>query len=121
LRTLRMQHDAYFKIEKAGYQLALIQQAVNEGIPCKEYQPVKDKVSRASTASVWMENGKFYFLQGAAYLHDVTSELLIFPMATHDDIVDVCSMAADEVTLGNHELRPLDTELSDTILNYTGY
>lgn len=121
LRMLRMQHtDAYFKIEKVGYQLALIQQALTEGIPCKEYQPVRDKVSRASVASIWMENGKIYLLKHAAYLQDVKTELLLFPMAAHDDIVDNFSMGADEVT-GHHELVELDEETASAIAGYIGY
>ena len=98
LRSLHQEFpSAYFKIERTGYQLALVQQALAEGIPCKAYLPIKDKVSRASTASIWMENGKMYFRKSAAWLTDMESELLLFPRAAHDDIVDVCGMAADEV------------------------
>ena len=43
-----------------------------------------------------MENGKFYFRKNAPWLNDVEAELLLFPRAAHDDIVDVVSMAADE-------------------------
>ena len=98
LRLLYLQHPkAYFKIERVGYQLALIQQALAEGIPCREYNPTHDKVSRASTASIWMENGKFYFSKNSSWINDLESELLLFPRAAHDDIVDNVSMAADEV------------------------
>ena len=44
-----------------------------------------------------MENGKFYFRKNASWLNDLESELLLFPRAAHDDIVDNVSMAADEV------------------------
>lgn len=100
LRLLRMHYSsAYFKIEKVGYQLALIQQALAEGIPCREYNPAGrgDKVARASSAAIWFENGKIYFRANASYRHDLETELLQFPKAAHDDFVDVCAMAADEV------------------------
>jgi predicted phage terminase large subunit-like protein len=121
LRTLRLRYPgAYFKIEKVGYQLALIQQALAEGIVCREYQPVRDKVSRASTASIWMENGKYYFRKNAPWLNDVESELLMFPMGAHDDIVDNFSMSADEVTV-TQEMRHLDDETAQALSGYVGY
>lgn len=114
LRLLHQRHpQAYrWKIERVGYQLALIQQALAEGIPCSEYNPVGkgDKVARASTPSVWFENGKVYFRKFAAWVSDVESELMLFPRGAHDDIVDVCSMAADEVVVSGIVLAPDDDE-----------
>lgn len=101
LRQLRLLNQrympAFFKIESVGYQLAFIQQGLVEGIPCKEYRPVRDKVSRASTASVWMENGKYYFCERAQYLQALEPELLTFPRGKNDDQVDVISMGPDEI------------------------
>lgn len=100
LRLLYLQYPkVYFKIESTAYQVALVQQALVEGIPCREYNPSGkgDKVARASIASIWMENGKVYFKKNAAYLNDLETELLLFPMAAHDDIVDTFSIAADDI------------------------
>jgi len=109
LRQLKILNARYrpdfFKIERVGYQLALIQQALAEGIPCKEYNPVRDKVSRASTPAIWMENGKIYFLKTLTHLHEIKTELLQFPRGAHDDVVDTVSMAADEVTMGRIPLQ----------------
>lgn len=85
----------YFSIESVAYQLALIQDLLIEGIPCREYRPTKDKVSRASSASVWMANGKMYWLKNATWLPDFRAEVFSFPRAAHDDQVDDLSMAAD--------------------------
>jgi len=103
LKQLRLLHlrypNLYFKIESVAYQVALVQQALIEGIPCRPYNPSGkgDKVARASIASIWMENGKIYFRKNASYLIDVETELLLFPMGAHDDIVDTFSLAADDV------------------------
>ncbi|WP_170143011.1 phage terminase large subunit [Thermosporothrix hazakensis] len=112
---------AYFKIEKVGYQLALVQQALSQGIPCKEYQPVRDKVTRASTASIWFENGKIYFRQGGLWLHDLETELLLFPKGAHDDQVDVISMAAEEATNGQRDIEPLDIDTAQALSGFLGY
>lgn len=120
LKQLRLIHQRYpgiyFKIERVGYQLALVQQALVEGIPCKEYNPphTKDKVARASSFAIWMENEKVFFRQQGHYIHDLIPELLLFPKAPHDDQVDMCSMAADEVTLPQPEggmiILPIDEQ-----------
>lgn len=103
LKQLRILYQRYrpdyFRIERVGYQLALIQQALAEGIPAREYNPTRDKVSRASAAAVWMENEKCFLLKTLIELPAIETELLTFPKAPHDDIVDNFSIAADEVTL----------------------
>lgn len=128
LKRLRLLHQQYpgiyFKIERVGYQLALIQQALVEGIPCKEYNPphTKDKVARASSFAIWMENEKALFRKGAHYLIELIPELLMFPKAPHDDQVDVCAMAADEVTYPQPEggmiMVPADEYEQDTGLGW---
>jgi predicted phage terminase large subunit-like protein len=100
LRLLNLQYRGiYFKIESTAYQVALVQQALIEGVPCREYNTTGkgDKKARASMASIWMENGKIYFRKGVSYQNDMETELLLFPMAAHDDIVDTFSMAADDI------------------------
>ena len=59
---------------------------------------MRDKISRASTAAVIMEQGKMYFRAMAPWLDVLKSELLHFPKASHDDCVDTCSMAADVIS-----------------------
>jgi predicted phage terminase large subunit-like protein len=87
----------YFSIENVAYQLAIIQDLLAEGIACREYRPTKDKVSRASSASVWHAAGKMYFLKNAPWLIALQEEMYFFPKAKHDDIVDNESMACDIV------------------------
>lgn len=90
-------HPDYFKVENVAYQLALIQQLKQEGIPVKEYKPVRDKVSRATVAAVLMENEKFFFRQDDPYLLVLEPEILMFPLGAHDDEIDCLSMAGDEI------------------------
>lgn len=89
----------FVQIETVAYQLALFQQLLRQGVPVKEYKPVRDKVSRASTAAVYMEAGKIYFLKTLIDLADIKMELLRFPLFAHDDIVDCVSQAADVVSM----------------------
>ncbi len=88
----------YIQIENVAYQLAIIQQLLRMGLPAREYRPVKDKVSRASTAAVLYEAGRVYHPRTASWLADWEDELLMFPMGAHDDQVDTVSMACDAVS-----------------------
>jgi predicted phage terminase large subunit-like protein len=93
----RKYNPNYFKVENVAYQLALIQQLRRQGLPVREYKPVKDKVSRASTASVYYEAGKVYHPKYATWLANWEEELLMFPLGSHDDQVDNASMATEEL------------------------
>jgi predicted phage terminase large subunit-like protein len=80
--------------EKIAYQTALIQDLVNKGIPCRPFTPQHDKVTRASAASIWQQNGKMYFLEGADYLIEYRPELYKFPKSSKKDQVDMTSLAS---------------------------
>jgi predicted phage terminase large subunit-like protein len=90
-------HPNFIKIESIAYQLALVQQLRRQGLPVKEYKPVKDKVSRASTAAVYYESSKVFHPKHASWLHEWEDELLLFPLGSHDDQVDNASMACEEL------------------------
>lgn len=84
-------------IESVAYQLALIQTLRKQGLPVKEYKPVKDKVTRATTAAVLYEGGQVYHPKKVSWLQELEDELLVFPRGAHDDIVDNVSMACDSI------------------------
>jgi phage terminase large subunit-like protein len=111
---VRVEGDIYFfrfACEQQGYceivhdileqdVLAIQQEAKRKySIPLREYKPVRDKVSRASTPAILMENGKFYFYEKLPDLPEIKAEFLHFPKAAHDDIVDTGSQAAEIVTM----------------------
>lgn len=87
----------YILVENVAYQLALIQQLRKQGLPVREYKPVKDKVSRATTAAVMYEGGQVYHPKRTAWLQEWEDELLVFPKGAHDDQVDNVSMACDAI------------------------
>jgi len=86
-------HYESIHVEGVAYQLALVQQLLQFGVPVLPFYPVSDKVSRASTAAIFYAGGKVYHPKWAVWLEDFEQELLMFPKAAHDDCVDVDSMA----------------------------
>jgi predicted phage terminase large subunit-like protein len=88
---------SYIQVESVAYQLALVQQLWKQGLPVREYKPVRDKVSRASTAAVFYEASRVYHPRSISWLAEWEDELLMFPMASHDDQVDVTSQACDAI------------------------
>jgi predicted phage terminase large subunit-like protein len=100
-------------IENVAYQLALIQQLLDQGLPVREYRPVKDKVSRASTAAVYYEASRVYHPKNASWLPEWEDELLLFPLAAHDDQVDTVSMACD--VMSKHGIELLDSDMTSAI------
>ena len=82
-------------IEKAGFQLALVQFARREGLPVLELKADKDKRQRALPLSAKMEAGLVYLPKNEEYswVADVERELLTFPVGAHDDIVDCLAYA----------------------------
>ena len=87
---------AYVGIESAGYQFAFIQMAKREGLIVKSLKAERDKVSRAYPLIARMEAGDIYFPKTSAWFGDVQTELLRFPEAEHDDIVDSLAYAVIE-------------------------
>jgi predicted phage terminase large subunit-like protein len=97
LSQLRLAHTRYglsfLAIEKAGYQLALVQTARRAGLPARELVAKGDKVARAMSASPMLEQGQVYFPLSAPWGATFEQELIQFPSARHDDQVDVVSYA----------------------------
>lgn len=90
-------------IEKAGFQLSIIQQARSLGVPVRELVPDKDKVARALPATARLEGGQILLPRVAPWIDEFIAEFLAFPNAGssgHDDQVDALAYAveaADEV------------------------
>ncbi len=92
--AFRESEAEFVAVETIAYQHALFQDLVVKGIPCLPFQPHRDKVARAGTASIWQGNGKVYFLKDAKWLPELQKELYKFPKAPHDDQVDMISLAS---------------------------
>lgn len=87
-------------IESNAYQLALVQHAWAGGLPAKAYPMDKDKVSRAQLAATLFSASRIYFRSGSSWLTQVEDELLQFPNAQNDDLVDMNSLAARQLCEG---------------------
>ncbi len=88
----------YIGIERAGYQLALVQMARRTGLPIRELRADRDKISRAMPLSAKMESGYVYFARNAIWLDELERELLQFPEGEHDDQVDALAYGILETT-----------------------
>lgn len=86
-------NPAFIAIEKAGFQLSLIQIAMREGLPVKELKADRDKVARALPLSARMELGKVWFDRQSLWYSNLERELLQFPAGEHDDQVDALAYA----------------------------
>jgi predicted phage terminase large subunit-like protein len=93
-RTLCRRWKCPIWMEKAGFQLSMIQTARRKGFPVRELIADKDKLARAIMATPLMEAGGFWLPESASWLADYESELLTFPNGKHDDQVDVTAYAA---------------------------
>ena len=102
-------------IESVAYQLSFIQRAAADGLPV---EPIKrssgeHKELRAAPLAQLMSEGRFYVLAARdgvppPWRDDYLAELLAFPSARHDDVVDVSADAAREATLGSYWLGGFD-------------
>ena len=63
-----------------------------------EKRPVFAEVARASVAGTILENGQAYSPSVHPLLEDWELELLTFPNATHDDMVDTFGYAARQLS-----------------------
>ncbi|PKL77846.1 MAG: hypothetical protein CVV25_13430 [Ignavibacteriae bacterium HGW-Ignavibacteriae-4] len=93
-------------IETVQYQASLFHNLSNMGLPVTKLIPKKDKVSRALPLAAKIEAGKVYFNKSINCLSEIENELLNFPNAKHDDIVDALSYAV-EISMKISEVQPV--------------
>lgn len=78
-------------IEDKQSGTGIIQKLKREGRPIKELKAIGDKEERAVTIVLYYAAGKVYHLAGAEWLGYLEKQLLEFPIAEHDDLVDCMS------------------------------
>jgi predicted phage terminase large subunit-like protein len=87
----------YWGIEANGIGLGIVQSARRSGLAVQAVYADTDKIARSSTAVIRCEAGQVFLPASAPWLIDFETELLTFPKTTHDDQVDVLSLAAIDV------------------------
>ena len=87
-------------VENKGSGISILQDIQKMGITAIEYNPGKaDKTARLMRVSPLIENGVFYIPESKnrgdfiAWSHAFVSEVIRFPTATHDEMVDVLSQS----------------------------
>lgn len=103
---------AWVGIEKQMATLSLFDSAQRSGVVVRWLTPERNKVARAETAVALVDAGRVHLPAHASWLGDFLDEVVTFPVAAHDDQVDVLAYACIE--LGRHTVRPrhLKTEPS---------
>ena len=95
-RVINKFNPVFVGIERAGFQLSIVQLARRQGIPVKELRADRDKVSRALPLGAKMEGGSVYFNAEAFWYSELEKEMLQFPVGEHDDQVDALAYAVAE-------------------------
>jgi predicted phage terminase large subunit-like protein len=80
-------------IESVQFQLDFVQRVRAAGIAARELEADRDKIARVLVASSPLEAGQVFFPESAPWLVDYETEIGGFPLAEHDDMVDVTSYA----------------------------
>lgn len=86
----------YVLMESNGMQLAIVQQAIADGLPARRWHADKNKETTAMTVSALVREHKVFMRAGASWVDDAQAQLLAFPKVEHDDIVTVLSIAGIE-------------------------
>jgi len=96
-------------IEAVQYQAALRDILLKEArekehlyIPVRQVVPDMDKVRRANNVSHMVEQGAVHILK---HQEDLRNELMLFPSADHDDLVDVFVYCLSEVNNGEANIQ----------------
>jgi predicted phage terminase large subunit-like protein len=89
----RWQLDTVF-VEASQYGTTLVREATNDHVPISPIQAEQDKFSRALPYSAWVSSGRVWLPSGNPHWLDAfLNEHAAFPAASHDDTVDVGSLA----------------------------
>lgn len=74
--------------------------------------PKDDKVSRISAHSAAIEAGRVFLLDGASWLDNFIDEVELFPNGSHDESIDLLSMA-----MGKHKRKTKTVKTKYTFFN----
>ena len=79
-------------IEDTASGQSLLQE-LRTAIPIEGVKPEGDKMARAASVTPMVEGGQFWLLEGAPWLEEYLEEMVGFPGAANDDLVDATVQA----------------------------
>jgi predicted phage terminase large subunit-like protein len=88
---------AWVGIEKQMATLSLFDDVQRQGVVVRWLTPDRNKIARAETAVALVDAGRVYLPGHAPWLGEFLDEVVSFPVAAHDDQVDVLAYACDLV------------------------
>jgi predicted phage terminase large subunit-like protein len=88
---------AWVGIEKQMATLSLFDEVQRKGVVVRWLKPDKNKIARAETAVALVDAGRVFLPANAVWLGEFLDEVVSFPVAAHDDQVDVLAYAAAEL------------------------
>lgn len=92
LRAYQEHHPDCVLIEKKASGISLLQDLRHYGIPLAEYQPDRDKISRAYAVQAMLEGGQIYY-PPRRWADDVIADLAQFPNGESADWTDTATQA----------------------------
>lgn len=84
---------AVISIENVQFQQAVVEELIMRGLPVQGTRPTKDKITRFLPTEGKIEHGQLLFTRGLR--SEFIEELVSFPEAEHDDLVDALVYAVD--------------------------
>jgi predicted phage terminase large subunit-like protein len=83
-------------IEVVQFQSTFLREMLTQTrLPARGVKPDRDKVSRSRALAARYEAGKVFHLKGGPGMDLLEREMLAFPNAEHDDLIDALVYAAD--------------------------
>jgi predicted phage terminase large subunit-like protein len=101
---------AWVGIEKQMATLSLFDEVQRKGVVVRWLNPDRNKIARAETAVALVDSGRVHLPAHASWLPDFLDEVVSFPVAAHDDQVDVLAYACAELARRTVHPRVIRTE-----------
>ena len=98
-------------VEKKSAGTQLYQELRRMGIPVQEFTPSKstgDKIVRLNAVADILRSGMVWYPEGRRWAEELIEQCVAFPYGSHDDMVDVTSMALARFRQGGFITLPSD-------------
>ena len=98
-------------VEKKSAGTQLYQELRRMGIPVQEFTPSKstgDKIARVNAVADILRSGMVWYPEGRRWAEELIEQCVAFPYGSHDDMVDVTSMALARFRQGGFITLPSD-------------